>query len=701
MAIDIGQIKLNTPAAPPKKPVAPRKEEVRVASERTLLEEERIYRRGVITIRDLIAPAAFEVTPKFLRLSGLYARTLFIVTYPRHIGLGWSAPIINLNRTFDVAMFFYPLKAEIILKQLQKKVGIFQAKIMGDADKGAPRDPLAETALRDIEDLRDALTQGIEHFFQFAFYITIYGKDEADLDKFSQQVESIFGSKLIYSKSGFYQTEQGFNSTVPLGNDELMITYNMNTSPIAASFPFISSDLTSDNGILYGVNRHNNSLIIFDRFSLQNANSVVFATSGAGKSYTIKLEILRSLMMGVDVIVIDPEREYSQLSDAVGGTFINVSLASDAKVNPFDLPRGIAEGTKVEDIIRSAVITLKGLLRIMIGVPIGESGKLGFTPEEDSILDRALIETYAKKDITPDTKSLAEIEPPVMQDFQDVLEGMEGAENIVARLKKYTDGTFAGLLNSPTTVAMNNQLVVFSVRDLEDELRPVSIYSIVNYIWNVVRSERKKRILVIDEAWWLMQQEESAKFIFALVKRARKYFLGVTTITQDVADFLGSPYGQAIVTNSSIQLLMKQSPSGVERVVSTFNLTEGEKFLLLESGVGEGIFFAGQKHAAIKVVASYAEDRIVTTNPQQLLEMEKARKAIESQVAEEKAEETVVETPPVPVELEEKEIGGEVQSEEAALAEQSLAASSAAQDLLAAEATGQSEADKIRDSLMS
>jgi conjugal transfer ATP-binding protein TraC len=701
MAIDIGQIKLNTPAAPPKKPVAPREEEVRVASERTLLEEERIYRRGVITIRDLIAPAAFEVTPKFLRLSGLYARTLFIVTYPRHIGLGWSAPIINLNRTFDVAMFFYPLKAEIILKQLQKKVGIFQAKIMGDADKGAPRDPLAETALRDIEDLRDALTQGIEHFFQFAFYITIYGKDEADLDKFSQQVESIFGSKLIYSKSGFYQTEQGFNSTVPLGNDELMITYNMNTSPIAASFPFISSDLTSDNGILYGVNRHNNSLIIFDRFSLQNANSVVFATSGAGKSYTIKLEILRSLMMGVDVIVIDPEREYSQLSDAVGGTFINVSLASDAKVNPFDLPRGIAEGTKVEDIIRSAVITLKGLLRIMIGVPIGESGKLGFTPEEDSILDRALIETYAKKDITPDTKSLAEIEPPVMQDFQDVLEGMEGAENIVARLKKYTDGTFAGLLNSPTTVAMNNQLVVFSVRDLEDELRPVSIYSIVNYIWNVVRSERKKRILVIDEAWWLMQQEESAKFIFALVKRARKYFLGVTTITQDVADFLGSPYGQAIVTNSSIQLLMKQSPSGVERVVSTFNLTEGEKFLLLESGVGEGIFFAGQKHAAIKVVASYAEDRIVTTNPQQLLEMEKARKAIESQVAEEKAEETVVETPPVPVELEEKEIGGEVQSEEAALAEQSLAASSAAQDLLAAEATGQSEADKIRDSLMS
>ncbi|OGL98215.1 conjugal transfer protein TraC [Candidatus Uhrbacteria bacterium RIFOXYB2_FULL_45_11] len=705
MAIDIGQIKQNAPSAPQKKPVEQKPEELKVASERTLLEEERIYRRGVVTVRDLISPAAFEITPKYLRLSGLYVRTIFIVTYPRHIGLGWSSPIINLNKTFDVAMFFYPLKAEIILKQLQKKVGIFQAKILGDADKGAPRDPLAETALRDIEDLRDALTQGIEHFFQFAFYLTIYGKDMDELDKFSQQVESLFGSKLIYSKSGFYQTEQGFNSTIPLGNDELMITYNMNTSPIAASFPFISSDLTSDNGILYGVNRHNNSLIIFDRFSLQNANSVVFATSGAGKSYTIKLEILRSLMMGVDVIVIDPEMEYNHLSDAVGGTYINVSLASDAKVNPFDLPRAIGEGTKVEDIIRSAVITLKGLLRLMIGVPIGEQGKLGFTPEEDSILDRALIETYAKKDITPDTKSLADVEPPVMNDFKDVLEGMEGAENIVARLKKYTDGTFSGLLNSPTTVAMNNQFVVFSVRDLEDELRSVSIYSIVNYIWNVVRSERKKRILVIDEAWWLMQQEESAKFIFALVKRARKYFLGVTTITQDVADFLGSPYGQAIVTNSSIQLLMKQSPSGVERVVNTFNLTDGEKFLLLESGVGEGIFFAGQKHAAIKVVASYTEDQIVTTNPQQLLEMEKARKAIENQVSAENEAAAEAATPaPVaeaPVEVEEKEIMGEVETEQKALEEQNMAAASAAQDLLAAEAGGQAQADKIRDSLMS
>ena len=656
MAIEIGKIKDSLPTPPPSKEQKIKPEELKLKKERELLEEERIYHKGVVTVKDIISPAAFEVRPRSLLLSGVFVRTIFVITYPRHIGLGWSATLINLNKTFDVGMFFYPLKANIILKQLQKKVGVLEAKVYGDAERGAPRDPLSETALRDIEALRDAITQGIEHFFQFAFYVTIYAKSEEELDRYSSEVESLFGSKLIYTKAGFYQAEQGFNSTIPLGNDELMITYNMNTSPIAASFPFISSDLTSDNGILYGINRHNNSLILFDRFSLQNANAVLFAASGAGKSYTVKLEILRSLMMGTDVIVIDPEMEYKHLSDAVGGTYINVSLASDAKVNPFDLPRAVGEGTKVDDIIRSAVITLKGLLRIMIGTPIGEEGKLGFTPEEDSILDRALIETYAKKDITPDLTSLAEIEAPIMQDFQDVLEGMEGAEAIVARLKKYTDGTFSGLLNSPTTVEMKNQLVVFSVRDLEDELRAVGIYTIVNYIWNVVRSERKKRILVIDEAWWLMTNDDSAKFIFALVKRARKYWLGVTTITQDVNDFLRSPYGQAIVTNSALQFLLKQSPSAIDLIQKTFNLTDGEKYLLLESGVGEGIFFAGQKHAAIKVVASYTEDQLVTTSPQQLIDIERSKKEFEEAEKKVEKEEVVAEGFSLPEAQEAKEL---------------------------------------------
>ncbi len=586
------------------------------ASELISLEEERIYREGVVSIRDLIAPAAFDVQSHFIQIGNIFCRTIFISSYPRYISIGWASPVINLSVTMDIAMFFYPVKSEIILKQLRNKVGALEAQITADTEKGAPRDPIRETALRDVEKLRDDLTQGTEHFFQFAFYVTVYSESKEKLDKVSADIESIFGGKLIGSRKVLFQAEQGFNSTLPLGIDELMISFNMNSSPIAASFPFISAELTSDSGILYGINRHNNSLILFDRFSLQNANMSVFATSGAGKSYAVKLEVLRTMMMGTDVIVIDPEMEYKHLSDAVGGTYINISLSSESKINPFDLPRPVGKSISVDDVIRGAVITMKGLLRIIFG---------GLSTSQDSLVDRALIETYAKKDITADS-DLSTVKPPLMQDLQEILEGMEGSEELVLKLKKFTEGTFSGLFNSPTNVDIRNQLVVFSVRDLEDELRPIAIYSIINYIWNVVRSETKKRVMIIDEAWWLMQHEDSARFIYALVKRCRKYYLGVTTITQDVNDFLKSQYGQAIVTNSALQLLMKQSPSAIDLVQKVFLLTDSEKYLLLESGIGEGIFFAGFKHAAIKVVASYTEDQLVTTNPEQLLEIERAKK---------------------------------------------------------------------------
>lgn len=596
-------------------------EEARAAEE--AVTDEKTLRRGLISITELIAPDSFEVTPHYLKLGSQFLRTIFVVSYPRYISVGWFAPIINLNTTFDIAMYFYPVKSGIILKQLKKKVGALEAQIISDTEKGSPRDPIRETAVQDIESLRDSLTQGTEKFFQFALYVTMYCDTLEELDRTSDTIEDIFGSRLVYSKRVYYQAEQGFNSTLPLNNDELYIAFNMNSSPVASSFPFVSSELTSDNGILYGINRHNNSLILFDRFSLQNANSVVFATSGAGKSYAIKLEILRSLMMGTEIIVIDPEYEYKHLAEAVGGTYINISLASQSKINPFDLPKAIGDQTKIEDIIRSAVITLKGLVRLMIG---------NLTYEEDSIVDRALLETYARKDITPDA-DLANVEPPIMADFEAILEGMEGGADLATRLKKYTEGTFAGLFNSPTNVEMQNQLVCFSVRDLEDELRPMAIYTVVNYIWNVVRSQVRKRVLVIDEAWWLMQHEDSAKFIFALVKRCRKYYLGVTTITQDVNDFLRSPYGQAIVTNSSLQILLKQSPASIDLIQKTFILTESEKYLLLECGVGEGIFFAGNKHAAIKVVASYIEDQLITSDPKQLLEIEQAKKEAQALAA--------------------------------------------------------------------
>jgi len=585
------------------------------AKETEVISAETEFRRGEISIRDIIAPSSMKVTSTYLELGTKFVRTLFVINYPRYISIGWFAPVINYNAILDISMFFYPIESEIVLKQLRNKVGALEAQLIGDAEKGAPRDPISETALHDVEQLRDDLTQGIEKFFQFGLYVTMYEDSLEKLDKLTEKIEAVFGTKLVFTKRALYQSEQGFNSTLPIGNDELGVGFNMNSSPVASSFPFISAELSSDNGILYGINRHNNSLILFDRFSLQNANTAVFATSGAGKSYAVKLEVLRSLMMGSDVLIIDPEKEYQHLSDAVGGSYINLSLSSDNKINPFDLPRPVGE-VNTSDIIRSAVITLKGLVKLMVG---------DLNPIEDSLVDRALLETYAKKDITP-TANLASVEAPLMSDFEEVLANMEGGDNLAQRLQKFTKGTFAGLFNSSTNIDMRNQLVVFSVRDLEDELRPIAIYTIVNYIWNVVRSELKKRILVIDEAWWLLQREDSAKFIYALVKRCRKYYLGVTTITQDVNDFLRSPYGQAILTNTSLQLLMKQSPAAIDIVQKTFMLTEGEKYLLLESGVGEGIFFAGAKHAAIKIVASYTEDQLITSDPRQLLAIEQAKK---------------------------------------------------------------------------
>ncbi len=599
------------------KSVYQQEEEIREKNKEEIgvLEAEKFFRQGVVNIRDIIAPSSFQVDVNHLRLGPLFARTIFVIAYPRYVTISWFAPIINYSLPLDIAMFFYPVDSTTVLKQLKKKVGVIEAQIISDREKGAPRDPVQETALADIESLRDSLSQGTEKFFQYALYITVYSETKEGLDSASDKIENLLGAHLVMSRRAFYQSEQGFNSTLPLGNDELYVTANMSSSPAAASFPFVSSELTSDNGIMYGINRHNNSLIIFDRFSLQNANSVVFATSGAGKSYAVKLEVLRSMMLGVDIIIIDPEKEYLHLSESVGGTYVNLSLNAESKLNPFDLPRKLGDA-RPEDILRSAVITLKGLVRLMVGA---------LTNEEDSIVDRALLETYAKKDVTPGS-DWSQRSMPLMSDFEEVLMGMVGGEDIALRIKKYTQGTFSGLFNAPTNVDIDNQLVVFSVRDLEDELRPIAIYTIINYIWNIVRSSVKKRLLIIDEAWWLMQHEDSAKFIYALVKRCRKYYLGITTITQDVNDFLLSPYGQAIVTNSSMQMLLKQSPASINNIQKTFLLTEGEKYLLLESAVGEGIFFAGAKHAAIKVMASYTEDQLITSDPKQLLEIEQAKK---------------------------------------------------------------------------
>ena len=573
-----------------------------------------IYKAGETTLRDIVAPAALEVNPSFLRLGEKFIRTLFVFSYPRFLHTNWFSPVINLDRVFDISLFVHPVDTAIILSTLRKQVTRVQSQISMREEKGLIRDPVLDTAYRDLEALRDKLQQAEERLFNFGLYISLYGNSAEELDKAEQEIRSMLESRLVYMKPAVFQQAEGFNSTMPLNTDQLLIHNYLNSGPISSTFPFVSFDLTSNKGVLYGVNRHNNSLVLFDRWSLENANSVLFGISGGGKSYATKLEILRSLMLGVDVVVIDPENEYRYLAEAVGGAFFSISLTSQHHINPFDLPVP-REDESPADVLRSQIINLVGFFRILLG---------GLSPEEDAVLDHAITETYASRDITPETNFAGAV-MPTLSDLELVLANTEGGESLATRLKKYTQGTWAGFINQQTNLGIENRLVVFSVRDMEDELRAVAMYIVLHYIWNLVRSQLKKRLLVVDEAWWLMRTEDGASFLYSIAKRARKYFLGLATLTQDVADFMGSPYGKPLVTNSSLQLLLKQSPATIRAVVETFNLTDEEKFLLLESEVGEGIFFAGMKHIAIKVIASYTEDQIITSDPQQLLLIKKAK----------------------------------------------------------------------------
>jgi len=576
----------------------------------------KIFEAPTTEAKDIIAPSSIEVNYDYLKLGNRFTKSFFIFSYPRYLSTAWLSPVINLSTQMDISFHIHPIETGQILKQLRKRVTEIQAEIAEREEKGLIRDPALETAYQDLEALRDRLQTAQERMFKFGLYLTVYGKSLEEIKEVETTLRSILESRLIYIKPALYQQREGFNSSSPYGLDQLMVHTSMNTGPLSSTFPFVSFDLSSNEGILYGINRHNNSLILFDRFSLENANSVVFAKAGSGKSYAVKLEILRSLMLGVDIIVLDPENEYQTLSEAVDGSFFNMSLSSPNHINPFDLPTP-REDEKPADVLRSNIINLVGLLRIMLG---------GLTPEEDAIIDRALTETYAAKDITPETdpKSWKE-KVPLMSDFEQVLSSIEGAESLVRRVRKFTKGTFAQFFNRPTNISMEKPFVVFGIRDMEDELRPMAMFIIMRYIWNKVRSELKKRILVVDEAWWIMQTEDGASFLYGICKRARKYWLGVTTITQDVSDFMKSEYGKPIITNSSLQLLMKQSPATIDLVKKTFNLTEEEKYLLLEAEVGEGIFFAGQKHVAIKVVASYTEDQFITTAPEEVLKIKKAK----------------------------------------------------------------------------
>lgn len=571
------------------------------------------FEQGTNTLRDLISPSAIEIHSDYFRLGTKYGRTLYVYGYPRSLYTGWISPIINMDEVIDVSMYIYPVESAVVMKNLRTKVTQLEASLNLNAEKGRVRDPELEAAITDAEELRDKLQVGAEKFFRFGLYVTLWA-DSLDEMKFVQQkIETIFGQQMIFSKVASSQQEQGLNSIMPQCTDQLQIRRNMNTGAISTSFPFTSADLTQDKGILYGINMHNNGLVIFDRFSLENANMVVFAKSGAGKSFTVKLEALRSMMVGAEVLIIDPENEYQKLCNAVGGSYIRLSLNSDVRINPFDLPK-VVDAEDSNDALRANLVVLHGLFRLMLGGTTPGGGAT-LSANEEADLDQALIDTYARAGITSDPLT-HQSTPPTILNLYDTLLHMEGSgPQLAQRLRKYTTGTFAGIFSQQSNVDINNQMVVFNIRDLEDELRPVAMYIVLSHIWNVVRANQKKRLLIVDEAWQLMQYEDSANFLFSLAKRARKYYLGLTTITQDVEDFMGMKMGRAIVANSSMQLLLKQSASAVDVLSDVFKLTEEEKRRLSNFPVGQGLFFAGQNHVHIQVIASETEESLITTNP--------------------------------------------------------------------------------------
>lgn len=572
-------------------------------------EVEAAFLKGITELRDFIAPSSLEFSSSEFKLGTYFARTMYVFGYPRQIFTGWLSPIVNIDEELDMSMFIYPVASQIVLENLRKKVTQLEAGLMIDAEKGRTRDPGKQAAISDAEQLRDALQVGEERFFRFGLYLTVYAKSLEELDFIQHKIETVLGQQLVYSKVASSQMEAGFNSSLPQNTDDLQVRRNMNTGALSTSFPFTSADLTQENGILYGINMHNNGLVIFDRFSLENANMVVFAKSGAGKSFAVKLEALRSMMMGTDVVIIDPENEYQKLAEAVGGTYIRLSLSSTTRINPFDLPR-VVDVEEADNALRANLIMLHGLFRLMMGGQVN--------PVMEADLDQALIDTYARAGITADPLT-HQSKPPTISDLYETLAHMQGTGPAMAQMiRKYITGTFAGIFSQQSNIDINNNLVVFNIRDLEEELRPVAMYIVLNHIWNKTKSDKKRRNLIVDEAWQLLKYKDSSDFMFSLAKRARKYYLGLTTVTQDVEDMMTDKAGRAIVSNASMQLLLKQSTSAVDILQQVFKLTDEEKKRLTQFPVGQGLLFAGSNHVHIKVEASPTETEIITTDPAQL-----------------------------------------------------------------------------------
>ncbi len=566
-----------------------------------------------MTIQDIIAPLEFEIDFQHMEINGIFYKTLFVSGYPRFVGPNWLSPIINFEHSLRISTFYYPVDSQEILKKLRRKIGEMEATLYTYIEDRKVPDPTLKVALADAQQLQDSIAEGVSKFFHFSMYVTLSATSREKLEKITQNATATLAAMSVTAKPAVLQQEAGLIGTQPLGLDKLYITRNMDTTSIATTFPFVTSDLTMDHGIMYGINLHNKSLVIFERFDMENANTVIFAKSGAGKSYFVKLEVLRSLMLGTEIIVIDPENEFDLLSKAVNGAYISFSQDSGYKMNPFELS-GVSD--EDDDELRMKILSLQGFLKILLG---------SVTAIEQAIIDRALLLTYREKGITLDPATQRANQPPLLEDLYKVLKGMSEPEArpMASRLERYIIGSGAGIFNEASNVELNNPFTVFSIRDLQEEIRPMAMYLILEYIWTKIRKDKKRRILIIEEAWFMMLHDDSAKFLYSIAKRARKYHLGVTTVTQDVDDFLQNEMGRAIIANSSMQLLFVQSPTGMKRLKPAFDLTQGETDFLLHCDLGQAIFFAGNSHVAIQVVSSQAEHDLITTNPKDLEKMKK------------------------------------------------------------------------------
>ena len=566
------------------------------------------YTKTITDFKTHMAPSYWKAETTSINVSGILGKCYYTASYPTYMDTLWTRDILALHSKRDWSFFLYPEDDTEIQGVLKKKTTQLRAELSDAMQKGITVDKEMEQQYKDIEMIRDKLSTKEERYFELSNYFTVYENTDTALHETSKKYEQKIGGFGVRVKAANHRMDEGFTSTLPLAIDDLGISRSSVTTSLAGSFPFISNDLVSPTGILYGVNMHTWGLVIFDRFNskLPNMNSVILATSGAGKSFTVKLEILRYLLNGVDIIVIDPENEYKQLVDVVWGTYVNIATNSQQCINPFDIPPKIGDVEYGKwDLLRSQIMNLIGLIQIMIG---------GTTPEEEALLDKALQNTYALKGFSLEEEEYEGKQPPIMEDLMNTLEGMDGGDKMSLKISKYVNGTFGKLFNNYTNVDIGNSLTVFSIRDLEDALKTPAMFNVLNFIWTKVRSQKKQRLLICDEAWILLQNKTSASFLFGLIKRARKYGLGITTISQDIEDFVKSEFGKPIISNSSFQILLKQSTTSIKSLNGLLGLSEAEQQRLISWGVGEGLIFAGNKHIAVKITASPSEINFITTD---------------------------------------------------------------------------------------